>query len=112
MVSSIARAGLHPLDAEVGKWLRKHAPGIKLVVALNKAESLFDGSDSLTATAAEAYRLGFGEPIAISAETGLGLQDLDQALRPMLEEYVLKVLNGKDLNFRLMLKQLFLRYDD
>ncbi|EXB36880.1 GTPase Der [Morus notabilis] len=90
-----ARAGLHPLDMEVGKWLRKHAPGIKLVVALNKAESLFDGRESLEAAAAEAYRLGFGDPIAISAETGLGLQDLDEALRPLLEDYVLKVLNDE-----------------
>lgn len=95
VISSITRAGLHPLDLEVGKWLRKHAPGIKLVVALNKAESLFDGRESLEAASAEAYRLGFGEPIAISAETGLGLQDLDQSLRPMLEDYMLKLLNGK-----------------
>ncbi|GMN33268.1 hypothetical protein TIFTF001_004068 [Ficus carica] len=90
-----ARVGLHLLDLEVGKWLRKHAPGIKLVVALNKAESLFDGRESLEAASAEAYRLGFGEPIAISAETGLGLQDLDQSLRPMLEDYMLKLLNDE-----------------
>ncbi|PON53710.1 GTP-binding protein EngA [Parasponia andersonii] len=90
-----SRVGLHPLDLEVGKWLRKHAPGIKLVVALNKSESFFDSSSSLVSAAAEGYRLGFGDPIAISAETGLGLQDLYEALRPMLEDYMLEVLNGK-----------------
>ncbi|KAL5555363.1 hypothetical protein UlMin_037599 [Ulmus minor] len=89
-----ARIGLHPLDMEVGKWLRKHAPQIKLVVAMNKSESFFDGSSSLATTAAEAYRLGFGDPIAISAETGLGLQDLHEALRPVLEDYMLHILNG------------------
>ena len=89
----ITRAGLHPLDMEVGKWLRKNAPRIKLVVAWNKAESFFDGRDSLATEIAEAYKLGFGDPIAISAETGLGLQDLDGALRPLLEDYMHKVIN-------------------
>ncbi|XP_062095438.1 uncharacterized protein LOC133801278 [Humulus lupulus] len=91
-----ARIGLHPLDVEVGKWLRKHAPDIKLVVALNKSECFFDGNNSLVSVAAEAYRLGFGDPIAISAETGLGLQDLYEALRPKLDDYMLKVLNDED----------------
>lgn len=90
------RAGLHPLDLEVGKWLRRHAPGIKPVVAMNKSESLFDGSNSLKAAADEVYRLGFGDPIAISAETGLGMTELYQALKPMLEDYMLQVLNDED----------------
>lgn len=85
---------MHHLDVEVGKWLRKHVSGIKLVVALNKAESLFDGNDSLATVASEAYRLGFGEPIAISAETGMGLQDLDETLRPILKYHVIKLING------------------
>lgn len=97
---------MHPLDNEVGKWLRKHAPGVKLVVALNKAESLFDGNDSLVSAVSDAYRLGFGDPIAISAETGLGLQDLDEALRPMLEDYILKGLKGTYLSF-CMIQHLF-----
>ncbi|KAF5448079.1 hypothetical protein F2P56_028644 [Juglans regia] len=87
------RAGLHPLDVEVGKWLRRHASGIKLIVAMNKCESVFDGSSSLKAAADEAYRLGFGDPIAISAETGLGMTELYEVLKPMLEDYMLPVLN-------------------
>ncbi|XP_050367575.1 uncharacterized protein LOC126785938 [Argentina anserina] len=90
------RAGLHPLDMEVGRWLRKNAPGINIVVAMNKSESLFDGSGSLAAAAAEAYRLGWGDPIAISAETGLGMQDLYSSLKPMLEDYMLNVLNNEE----------------
>ncbi|KAM3762812.1 hypothetical protein ACB098_01G374100 [Castanea mollissima] len=90
------RAGLHPLDLEVGKWFRRNAPGIKPVVAMNKSESLFDGSNSLKAAADEVYRLGFGDPIAISAETGLGMTELHEALKPMLEDYMLQVLNDED----------------
>ncbi|BFG15606.1 hypothetical protein CerSpe_018790 [Prunus speciosa] len=90
------RAGLHPLDLEVGRWLRKHAPGINLVVAMNKSESLLDGSGTLMAAAAETYRLGFGDPIAISAETGLGMQDLYGSLKPKLEDYMLQVLNTEE----------------
>ncbi|KAL6199195.1 hypothetical protein ACLB2K_028981 [Fragaria x ananassa] len=89
------RAGLHPLDLEVGRWLRKNAPGINIVVVMNKSESLFDGSGSLAAAAAEAYKLGWGDPIAISAETGLGMQDLYVSLKPMLEDYMLDVLNNE-----------------
>lgn len=80
---------------EVGKWLRRHAPKIKRIVAMNKSESHFDGSDSLMSAAAEAYKLGFGDPIAISAETGLGMQDLYGVLRPMLEDFMHQVLKGE-----------------
>ncbi|ESW26096.1 hypothetical protein PHAVU_003G090600 [Phaseolus vulgaris] len=90
-----ARAGVHPLDLEVGKWLRKHAPQIKPIVAMNKSESLFDANDSLATAANEICRLGFGGPIAISAETGLGMHELYVSLRPLLEDYMLRVLNDE-----------------
>ncbi|KAK7348299.1 hypothetical protein VNO80_22850 [Phaseolus coccineus] len=90
-----ARAGVHPLDLEVGKWLRKHAPQIKPIVAMNKSESLFDANDSLATAANEICRLGFGDPIAISAETGLGMHELYVSLRPLLEDYMLRVLNDE-----------------
>ncbi|XP_027331959.1 uncharacterized protein LOC113847204 isoform X2 [Abrus precatorius] len=90
-----ARAGLHPLDLEVGKWLRKHAPQIKPIVAMNKSESLFNDSGSLASAANEMCRLGFGDPVAISAETGLGMPDLYRSLRPLLEDYMLRVLNDE-----------------
>ncbi|CAN1760995.1 GTPase Der [Linum perenne] len=91
-----ARAGLHPLDMEVGKWLRKNAPGMIPVVVLNKAELLFDGRESFSEAADEVRMLGFGDPIAISAETGLGMTALHEALRPLLEEHVLQVLNSNN----------------
>lgn len=85
------RAGLHPLDLEVGKWLRKHAPQIKPLVVMNKSESI---GDSLAQVSSEALALGFGEPTAISAETGLGMTALYELLRPLLEDYMLEKLNG------------------
>lgn len=84
------RAGMHPMDLEVGKWLRKHAPGIKTILVMNKSESLDDHSGYLASATAEAYKLGYGDPIAISAETGLGMVDLYEALLPLLEEYILQ----------------------
>ncbi|KAA8536653.1 hypothetical protein F0562_029131 [Nyssa sinensis] len=90
-----ARDGLQPMDMDVGKWLRRHAPGIKTIVVMNKSESLDDGAGSLAAAAGEAHMLGFGDPIALSAETGLGMTELYEALRPLLEDYMLQVLNDE-----------------
>ncbi|MFS7990697.1 putative GTP binding domain, P-loop containing nucleoside triphosphate hydrolase [Helianthus anomalus] len=71
----------------VGKWLRKHAPEIKIITVMNKAESLDDGFGSVIYAASEAARtLGFGDPVALSAETGLGMNYLHQVLRPLLEQ--------------------------
>lgn len=92
-----ARDGLQAMDLDVGKWLRKHAPGIKTIVVMNKAELLDDISGSLAAAAGEAYTLGFGDPIALSAETGFGMTELYEALRPSLEDYVLQVINDEDM---------------
>ncbi|KAK9109743.1 hypothetical protein Sjap_017803 [Stephania japonica] len=96
------RDGLQPLDLEVGKWLRKHAPELPTILVMNKSESLDVQSGALAAAAGEAYKLGYGDPIAISAETGLGLVDLYQSLCPLLEDYMELVLNDKadqDSNF-------------
>ena len=73
-----SRAGLTPLDEEIGRWLR--AESTPVVVVANKAESNAGESGIL-----DAYRLGLGDPIAISAEHGEGVADLFQALRPLVE---------------------------
>ncbi|KAK2993642.1 hypothetical protein RJ640_019282, partial [Escallonia rubra] len=90
-----ARDGLQPMDLDVGKWLRKHAPGIKTIVVMNKAESLHDGAGSLARAAGESYLLGFGDPVPISAETGLGMVELYEVMRPLLEEYMQRVLSDE-----------------
>jgi GTPase len=73
-----ARAGLTPLDDEIGRWLRES--DLPVVLLANKAEGRASESGLL-----EAYSLGFGEPVAISAEHGEGLADLFEALRPHLD---------------------------
>jgi GTPase len=73
-----AREGVTPLDSEIARWLRTgKAP---VVIVANKAESRAGESGIL-----DAYRLGFGEPVAISAEHGEGVADLFNALLPLVE---------------------------
>ena len=76
--------------------MRKHASGINPIVAMNKSESLCDGAGSIAEAADEVRMLGFGDPIAISAETGLGMTVLYDSLRPLLVDYMLKVLKSKN----------------
>ena len=73
-----ARAGLTPLDEEIGRWLRSETTPV--VLAANKAEGRAGEAGLM-----EAYSLGLGEPIAISAEHGEGTVDLFESLRPFVE---------------------------
>jgi len=73
-----AREGLTPLDEEIGRWLRVESTPV--IVVCNKAEGRAGESGIL-----ESYRLGLGEPVAISAEHGEGIADLFEALRPHVE---------------------------
>jgi GTP-binding protein len=73
-----ARAGLTPLDEEIGRWLRSETTPV--VLAGNKAEGKAGESGIM-----EAYALGFGEPIAMSAEHGEGVVDLFEHIRPYVE---------------------------
>lgn len=70
-----ARAGITPLDRHFADWLRRR--GTPLILVANKAEGR-----SGEAGVAEGYELGFGEPVAISAEHGEGLADLFEAVQP------------------------------
>ena len=72
------REGVTPLDEEIARWLR--AESTPVVVVANKAEGRA-GQEG----AYEAYSLGLGDPIAISAEHGEGVADLFEALRPHVE---------------------------
>jgi GTP-binding protein len=68
-----ARAGVTPLDRHFAAWLRRGERPVVLVA--NKAEGKA-GTGGLM----EAFELGLGEPIALSAEHGEGLGDLYEAL--------------------------------
>ncbi len=73
-----AREGLTPLDEEIGRWLR--AESTPVIVVANKAEGRAAESGIF-----EAFRLGLGDPIALSAEHGEGVADLFEALQPFVE---------------------------
>ena len=73
-----ARAGVTPLDEEIARWLRSETTPI--ILAANKAEGKSGETGIL-----EAYSLGLGEPIAMSAEHGEGVVDLFEHLRPHVE---------------------------
>ncbi len=70
-----ARSGLHPFDEEFARLLRES--GKPVVLLANKCEGKAQ-EDSIH----EAYKLGLGEPIPFSAEHGLGLLDLYEAVKP------------------------------
>ena len=73
-----AREGLTPLDEEIGRWLR--AASTPVILVANKAEGRAAESGIF-----EAFRLGLGDPIALSAEHGEGVADLFEALQPLIE---------------------------
>ncbi len=64
-----ARAGVTPLDQRFAQVLRKAGKAVHLIA--NKAEGREADPGLL-----EAFKLGFGEAVALSAEHGLGLADL------------------------------------
>jgi GTP-binding protein len=64
-----ARAGITPADRHFAAWLRRQ--GRPLLPVVNKAEGR-GGADA----ALEAFSLGLGDPVAVSAEHGEGLADL------------------------------------
>lgn len=74
-----ARAGLTPLDRHFAQWLRKGKTPI--ILAANKCEG-GAGQPGLF----EAYGLGFGDPVPLSAEHGEGLGSLYDALIPFAPE--------------------------
>ena len=75
-----ARAGVTALDRALAELLRKRAA--RVILAANKTEGR-----AAEAGLMEAWELGLGEPLALSAEHGLGLDDLMRALEPVAAEF-------------------------
>ena len=70
-----AREGVTPADRHFARWLRR---GMKpVVVVANKAEA-----SAALAELGEAYALGLGEPVPLSARHGEGLAELYARLAP------------------------------
>ena len=74
-----ARAGVTPLDEEIARWL--HGSTVPVVLVANKAEGKA-GDGGLY----DAFALGLGDPVPLSAEHGQGLADLFEALLPHLDD--------------------------
>jgi GTP-binding protein len=74
------RVGVTPSDEVFADILRKKAA--RVLLGVNKAEGKAGDSGAL-----EAYSLGLGEPIRLSAEHGEGMDDLYRALKPFEEEF-------------------------
>ncbi|WP_212525828.1 ribosome biogenesis GTPase Der [Actibacterium sp. MT2.3-13A] len=75
-----ARAGVLPSDEVFADILRRRSAHV--ILAANKAEGAAADAGVL-----EAYGLGLGEPIRLSAEHGEGLAELLAVLMPIADEY-------------------------
>ncbi len=73
-----ARVGVTPLDQRFAQLLRER--GKPVILAANKAESAAAEAGLL-----DAWSLALGEPIAIAAEHGIGLGELQQAIEEAIE---------------------------
>jgi GTP-binding protein len=73
-----SRAGLMPLDEEIGRWLRNASTPV--IILANKAEGKAGEHGVM-----ESFSLGFGDPVPFSAEHGEGLADLFDALLPFID---------------------------
>lgn len=74
-----ARAGVTAADEYFADILRKRAKHV--ILAANKAEGRAGEAGAM-----EAFGLGLGEPLRISAEHGEGMEDLYAALKPLAAE--------------------------
>jgi len=74
-----ARTGITPMDRHFADWIRRQK--IPSALVANKCESKVGVSGMY-----EAYELGMGEPLAISAEHNLGIRDLYDLLKPYIEK--------------------------
>jgi GTP-binding protein len=73
-----ARAGLLPLDDALAEIVRRSERPVLLIA--NKCEGQAGAAGLI-----EAYRLGLGEPLPLSAEHGEGFVDLYDAVRAVIE---------------------------
>lgn len=71
-----ARAGVTAGDEIIARTL--HRAGKKVILAANKCEGRID-----PAVLSDVFNLGFGEPLKLSAEHALGMEELAEALEPL-----------------------------
>lgn len=72
-----ARAGVTPSDRAFARWLRRQR--LPIILVANKTEGRLGGQAAL-----EAYELGLGDPVPVSAEHGDGMVELHETIRDLL----------------------------
>ncbi|CTQ51101.1 ribosome biogenesis GTPase Der [Jannaschia donghaensis] len=86
-----ARVGITPTDQVFAEILRKK--GGTVILAANKAEGRAAESGFL-----EAYSLGLGDPLGLSAEHGEGMAELSVILRPLIEAAAKEDANDEEMD--------------
>jgi len=76
-----ARAGVTPLDSHFSDWLRGRDKPV--VVLANKAEGTAADNGIY-----EAYGLGLGDPYPFSAEHGVGMSNIYDAIQPNYDQWM------------------------
>ncbi|MBC2835897.1 ribosome biogenesis GTPase Der [Paragemmobacter straminiformis] len=74
------RMGVTPTDEVFADILRKKSA--RVILGVNKAEGAAGDGGAI-----EAWSLGLGEPVRMSAEHGEGMDDLYRLLRPLVDEF-------------------------
>lgn len=74
-----ARAGITPADRAFANWLRRAA--LPVILIANKAEGRLGAQMAM-----EAYELGLGDPLPVSAEHGEGIGGLHDEVRDRLTD--------------------------
>lgn len=80
-----ARQGVTHDDERFARWLKQRRPQGHIHLVANKTEGWLGtavGDDRWEEIVKDCYRLGFGEPVPISAEHGEGLLGIYQTLEP------------------------------
>jgi GTPase len=75
-----AREGVTEADRHFADWPRRSRKPVVLVANKTEGRATLPG-------VGEAYRLGLGDPVAVSAEHGEGLAELYERLRPFAVDY-------------------------
>lgn len=73
-----SKVGVTNFDAEIAKFIRKNCSK-DVILIINKCEKTID-------ITTDYYRLGFGDPICISAEHGVGMSILHEILKPKIPQ--------------------------
>jgi GTPase len=89
-----ARQGVTDTDRHFANWVRRSGKAVVLVANKTEGRAAFAGIG-------EAYRLGLGDPVAISAEHGEGLAELYERLEPFAADPSLAAADQREKSLQL-----------